>query len=159
MGVTLTSEPDLFHWRLTSSGMFSFESMYMDLINFRLVFRSKNIWKTKVPQKTTILCGLCIGVLLLLRTIWQSVGGKVVNNIISLIRRKEYIIYLLTASLLLYFGVDSCGINLPPPTSIVNMFGNSLGGFEPKTKEHICVGVCSSFWVLWNYQNDCICTE
>ena len=44
--------------------------------------------------------------------------------------------------------------NLPPPTSIPNLFGNWLVGINKILKGHIRVGVCALLWAIWNCRND-----
>lgn len=52
--INLSQEPDVFHWKIHTSGVFSVKSMYADLINIGLVFRKKYIWKIKVLLKIKI---------------------------------------------------------------------------------------------------------
>ena len=51
MEVNLTDQTDRVISKLTSSGVFSVKSMYMDLINTGTIPKSLNIWKVKVPPK------------------------------------------------------------------------------------------------------------
>lgn len=46
--------------------------------------------------------------------------------------------------------------NLPPPTSMTNMFGNWLRGVPSALKAQIRVGVCDLLWALWNSRNDLV---
>ena len=55
MHISLSNTQDVFVWGLTSSGLFSVKSMYLDLINDQPKFTQKFIWKTKVPLKIKIL--------------------------------------------------------------------------------------------------------
>ena len=54
MHFTLSNTQDVFVWRLTSTGIFSVKSMYLDLLNNQPRFSSKYIWKIKVPLKIKI---------------------------------------------------------------------------------------------------------
>jgi hypothetical protein len=47
--VNLTETPDVFLWKLNTSGIFSVKSMYADFLNGHTVFLRKYIWKIKVP--------------------------------------------------------------------------------------------------------------
>ena len=54
MQVNLADEQDVFVWRLTSSGMFTVISMYLDILNGQTRFPRKYIWKIKVPLNIKI---------------------------------------------------------------------------------------------------------
>jgi hypothetical protein len=54
MDINLTAEPDRFVWRLTTSGVFTVKSMYLDYLNGHTKFLKKYIWKMKVPLKIKI---------------------------------------------------------------------------------------------------------
>jgi hypothetical protein len=52
--VHLNDEKDMFVWGLTSSGIFSVKSMYLDLLDDDTKYLKKYIWKMKVPLKIKI---------------------------------------------------------------------------------------------------------
>ena len=54
VNIQLTNEKDVLKWNLTSSGLFSVESMYGALLNNPQVFYNKALWKLKVPLKIKI---------------------------------------------------------------------------------------------------------
>jgi hypothetical protein len=54
MGLQLTDQIDTFKWALTTSGIFSVNSMYNDLINGHTVYLKNYIWKIEVPLKIRI---------------------------------------------------------------------------------------------------------
>src|SRR4051812_36788274 len=54
MQVNLSDEPDRLTWKLTSSGIFTVKSMYLDCINSVTLSKSLNIWKVKVPLKIKV---------------------------------------------------------------------------------------------------------
>jgi hypothetical protein len=54
MNVYLSDEPDSFKWNLTTKGIFSVKSMYVDYMNGHTVFLKKKLWKIKVPLKIQI---------------------------------------------------------------------------------------------------------
>uniref|UniRef100_A0A453MRN0 Reverse transcriptase zinc-binding domain-containing protein n=1 Tax=Aegilops tauschii subsp. strangulata TaxID=200361 RepID=A0A453MRN0_AEGTS len=49
MDVQLSDQADTISWKLTSNGIFSVKSMYLDLIDSGPLSRSLHIWKIKVP--------------------------------------------------------------------------------------------------------------
>jgi hypothetical protein len=52
--VELSTDQDVFIWRLTSSGMFMIESLYLDFMNDHTRFLRKYIWKLIVPLNIKI---------------------------------------------------------------------------------------------------------
>jgi hypothetical protein len=54
MDVNLTTQQDVFVWKLTTSGLFTVESLYLDFMNDHTKFLRKYIWKIKVPLNITI---------------------------------------------------------------------------------------------------------
>jgi hypothetical protein len=46
--------------------------------------------------------------------------------------------------------------NIPPPTSVNNLFGNWLNGINKQIKAWIHVGVCFLVWAIWNCRNDVV---
>ena len=54
MNVNLSNSQDVFVWNLTSSGVFTVKSMYLDLLNDQPQYLRKYIWKMKVPLKIKI---------------------------------------------------------------------------------------------------------
>jgi hypothetical protein len=54
MKITLSTEPDVFFWKLTDSGLFSVKSMYLDLMNGHTIFLRKYLWQLKILLKIKI---------------------------------------------------------------------------------------------------------
>jgi hypothetical protein len=54
MRVQLKDQPDAFRWALTTSGVFTVKSMYLDLLDDHTPYLKKYIWKIKVPLKIRI---------------------------------------------------------------------------------------------------------
>jgi hypothetical protein len=54
MTVELNNEKDEFIWGLTTNGIFTVMSMYLDLLDDDTNFLNKYIWKMKVPLKIKI---------------------------------------------------------------------------------------------------------
>jgi hypothetical protein len=46
--------------------------------------------------------------------------------------------------------------NLPPPTNIINVFGNWLNGMPTDVKARIRIGISALCWSIWTYQNNII---
>jgi hypothetical protein len=51
MDLRLAKQPDVFVWKLTTSGSFSFKSLYLDHMNDHARFLRKSIYEIKVPVK------------------------------------------------------------------------------------------------------------
>ena len=51
MDVQLSDEADTICWKLTTTGVFSMKSMYLDLIDTGSLSRSLHFWKVKVPLR------------------------------------------------------------------------------------------------------------
>jgi hypothetical protein len=47
--INLSTQPDTFVWKLTTSGNFTVKSFYLDLMNDHTPFLRKYLWKIKVP--------------------------------------------------------------------------------------------------------------
>jgi hypothetical protein len=54
MEVQLTNEKDVFIWGLTTNGVFTVKSMYLDLLDDDTKYLQKYIWKMKVPLKIKV---------------------------------------------------------------------------------------------------------
>ena len=52
--VQLTHQADTISWKLTTNGIFSIKSMYLNLIDSGPLSRSLHIWKIKVPLRIKI---------------------------------------------------------------------------------------------------------
>lgn len=80
-----------------------------------------------------------------------------VRNVVFVTMRKRYTIcFDLCPFATLVWRTVHVAFNLRPPTSMANMFGNSLGGVHPKLKAHIRVVVCALVWAIWNCRNDLV---
>jgi hypothetical protein len=51
MSVQLKNEKDMFFWRVTTSGLFTVKSMYLNLPDDSTKYLKKYIWKMKIPLK------------------------------------------------------------------------------------------------------------
>ena len=76
--INLTQGRDVFHWKLTTSGSYTVDSMYRALMHSEVpVNNNKKIWKSKIPLKVKIFMWyLRRGVVLtkdnLARRIWRG---------------------------------------------------------------------------------------
>ena len=49
MAANLSTQKDVFVWKLTDDGKFYIKSMYLDTMNDHLRYRHKYLWKLKMP--------------------------------------------------------------------------------------------------------------
>jgi hypothetical protein len=54
MDVLLTTQPDVFRWGLTESGLFLVKSMYIDYMDNHTKYLHKYLWRIKVPLKIRV---------------------------------------------------------------------------------------------------------
>ena len=54
MEVQLSHQPDGLRWKLTSFGVFTVKSMYIDVINSNSIPTSKYVWAVKIPLKIKV---------------------------------------------------------------------------------------------------------
>ena len=52
--VSLSDEPDVFRWSLTTTGTFTVKSLYADFLNGHTRFLWKYLWRLKIPLKIKI---------------------------------------------------------------------------------------------------------
>jgi hypothetical protein len=131
--------------------------MYADYMNRHTVFLKKYLWKIKVPLKIRIF-------------IW-FLHQKVTLTKDNLVKRKctgctkcifcgthETIDHLFIACPFarLVWRVVHFTFNIPPSTSVNNLFGNWLNEIDKQTKARIRVGFCALVWAIWNCRNDVV---
>jgi hypothetical protein len=144
MNVHFSHEPDRFKWSLTTKGSFSVKYMYANIMNGHTIFLKKYLWKIKVRLKFRIF-------------MW-FIYKKVILNKYNLAKRRwtgctkcvfcgyhEMIDHLFISCSFahLVWRVVHFTYNIPPPTSVNNLFANWLNGIDKQTKARICVGVCA----------------
>jgi len=89
--VELVDGSDYFRWSLTRSGLFSVGSLYLHLIDTKIPFRHRKIWKIKIPLKIKIfLWFLQRGVVL---TKDNEKIGKGVRSVYAVMEMKLFNIY------------------------------------------------------------------
>lgn len=127
-----------FNWKLHVSGLFSVKSKYDDIVNVKHSFRTNFIWKLRVLLKIkNFLCYICSGVVLtkdnLAKHKWNGSNKCCYGD------EDETIQHLLLScpfARLLWRTVH-VAFNLPPLTSISNMFWNWLATLSAKLKAQI----------------------
>jgi hypothetical protein len=157
MAISLNSEPDVFCWKLTDSGLFSVKSMYLDMMNGHTIYLRKYLWKIKIPLKIKIFMWFLIYKVLLTKDNlakrkWNGCqkccfcdSTETVNHLfitcpfVKIIWRMVYLTY-----------------NIPPPANVTNMFGKWLNGVCKDDKHKIRVGISAICWSVWRTRNDII---
>jgi hypothetical protein len=157
MDITLTEVEDFFVWDLTSTGVYSVKSFYLNHMNSDIQFLHKYIWKLKVPLK--------------IRIFMWFLHRKVILTKDNLFKRKwkgdsaccfcnqaETIQHLFFSCPLaqIIWRIVHFALNIPAPSSIDHMFGNWLTGANKSEKRNIRVGACALLWAIWNTRNDYI---
>jgi hypothetical protein len=157
MMVNISDQQDKFAWKLTKSGIFTVKSMYLDLMNEDARFLHIYLWKLKLPLKIKIFMWLLRGKVLftkdnIVKRKWKGrmkccfCDSKETVQHLFISCRFVHIIWRM-----IYF-TD----NLPPPTSITNMFGNWLNGIPKNDKARLRVGVSALCWSIWTCCNNMI---
>uniref|UniRef100_A0A453SJU5 Reverse transcriptase zinc-binding domain-containing protein n=1 Tax=Aegilops tauschii subsp. strangulata TaxID=200361 RepID=A0A453SJU5_AEGTS len=72
MDVQLSDQADKISWKLTTNGLFSVKSMYLDLIDSGPLSRSLHIWKIKVPLRIKIFMWLVHKEVILTKDNWME---------------------------------------------------------------------------------------
>ena len=157
MDVHLSDQPDSFRWKLTTNGVFTVKSMYLDLINSGPLPRSIHIWKIKVPLKIKIF-------------MW-FVHKRVILTKDNLLKRRwvgsprccfcnndetiQHLFIDCPLAKLLWRSIH-IAFNITPPASIDMLFGTWLAGVEQVIAGRIRIGICALLWAIWNCRNDMI---
>ena len=147
--------PDTLQWKLSSSGVFSVKSMYMDLINTGTIPRTVHIWKVKVALKIKVFMWFVHkGVILtkdnFFKRKWEGSKRCYFCDQDETIWR----LFIKCPLAKLLWRTIHVTFNITPPRTISHLFDNGLTGVEPKSATHIRVGACALLWSLWNSRND-----
>jgi hypothetical protein len=155
MEVQLSSDQDFFRWNLTTSGVFSVKSMYLDFMNGHTIFLKKYIWKIKVPLKIRIFMWFLHRKVILtkdnlLKRNWQG------NKSCVFCDKDESINHLFFECPLakIIWRIVHMTFGIPPPRNVSNMFGNWLTGLDKHVVKNVRIGACAIVWALWNSRND-----
>jgi hypothetical protein len=129
LDVQLTSQPDVFKWGLTKSGLYSVKSMHIDYMDDHTKYIHKYLWKIKVPLKIKVcMWFLNKKVLLtkdnLIKRKWQG------NEQCCFCDQKETIQHLLIQCPLekMVWRIVHMTFGISPPMNITNLFGKWLDG-------------------------------
>jgi hypothetical protein len=153
----LTDVEDAFRWSLTTSGVFSVKSMYTDLLNEHTCYLKKYIWKIKVPLKIRIFMWFLHKEVILTKDNLSKRNWHGCTKC-SFCDQDETIQHLFFSCPFakIIWRIIYMTFNLPPPSSVSNLFGNWLNGVPKKDKGHIRVSVCALLWAIWTVCNDFI---
>jgi hypothetical protein len=155
MEVRLMPDQDSFKWNLTTSGVFSVKSMYLDFLNGHTKFLKRYIWKIKVPLKIRIFMWFLHRKVILtkdnlLKHNWHG------NPTCVFCDKAESIQHLFFDCPMakIVWRLVHMTFGLPPPKSIANLFANWLSNLNKNDVKLIRIGVCAIVWALWNARND-----
>jgi hypothetical protein len=125
--VVVVDDKDYFKWRLTKSGVFTVQSLYLHDIDTHPPFQHRKIWKWKIPLKIKIfLWFLQKGVVLtkdnLAKKNWKGSQQCVCCNFNETIQH----LFLDCPSAKMIWRIIFYATNLTQPRSISHMFGTWL---------------------------------
>ena len=154
----MTQERDVFRSNLTTSGSFTFDSMYRALTHSEVpTDNNKKIWKSKIPLKVKIFVWYLHRRVVLTKDNlahrnWQ--GSKKC----SFCTHDETIKHLFFQCKFARstWSVIQIASNLYPPTSIANMFGHWLDAISNRFRTLIRMGAYTLLWSLWLCRNDLV---
>jgi hypothetical protein len=150
MDVNLTTQQDVFVWKLTTSGLFTVKSLYLDFMNDHTKFLRKYIWKIEVPLKIRIFMWFLHKKVLLAKDNLAKRNWHGSRKCCHC-DQDETIQHLFISCPLarVVWRIVHMSFNISPPKNITNLFGNCLEGVEKKEKAQIRVRVCALLWVIW----------
>jgi hypothetical protein len=155
MDLQLSNENDKFVWSLTTSGVFTVKSMYLDLLDDGTKFLKKYIWKIKVPLKIRVFMWFLHRKVILTKDnlTKKNMTG---NEKCCFYDDKESIQHLFFECPFakIIWRLIHMTFGLTPPKNITNLFGNWLKGIPKNDLVQIRVGVCAVIWTIWNTRND-----
>lgn len=147
MNVQFFDQSNKIHWKLSTNGIFSVKSMYMDLIDFGPLSRSLHMWKIKISLRIKIF-------------IW-FVHKRVVLTKDNLIKRRRVgcskccycdqnktirHLFLDCSIAKLLWHTLHIAFNITPSTNINMLFRTWLSGVNGTMAYHIWIGICALLW-------------
>jgi hypothetical protein len=155
MEVHLMPDQDSFKWNLTTLGVFSVKSMYLDFLNGHTMFLKRYIWKIKVPLKIKIFMWFLHRKVILtkdnlLKCNWHGNPTCVFCDKVELIQH----LFFDCPMAKIVWRLVHMTFGLPLLKSVANLFGNWLSNLNKKDVKLIRIGVCVIVWALWNACND-----
>jgi hypothetical protein len=157
MTINLGTNQDRFVWNLNTSGLFSVKSMYNDCMNDHTPFLRKYLWKIKIPLKIKIFMWFLSNKVLLTKDnlAKRSWMGCTKCCFCGEQESVEHL-FLLCPFAKIIWRIVYFAYNLPPPSSITNMFGNWLYGVDKTSKCRIRIGVSALCWAIWRCRNNVV---
>ena len=125
--VQLSNNPDKFVWNLTTSGIFSVKSMYLDMMDDDTRYLRKYLWKLKIPLKIKIFMWFLSNKVLLTKDnlAKRNWGGCQKCCFCDSLETTEHLFISCPFARIIWRMIFFT-YNMPPPTNITNMFGNWL---------------------------------
>jgi len=155
--LTLTSEPDSFHWSLTQNGIFSVRSHYQALSQVEPQDTNRKLWKIRAPLKVKVfLRYLHRGVLLmkdnLAKRNWQG------NRACCFYLHEETIqhLFFYCRFARAVWSFFHCASGIPKPLNASHMFGSWLEGSPTKLQPIALLGAAAVCWSLWLSRNNIV---
>jgi hypothetical protein len=155
--IHLSTGPDEFRRNLHPNGKFLVDSLYKAIIQSDIpVNCNKKIWKMKIPLKTNFFLYWYLhrGVILtkdnLVKRNWRGSTQCVFCHQDKTIKHLLFR-YRFARSI---WSLIQVALNLYPPTSVANIFGNWLHGIDLRFQTLIRVGALAVIWSLWLCRND-----
>jgi hypothetical protein len=157
MMVHLSDNPDQFTWKLTTTGIFTVKSLYLDQMNGHTRFLHKYLWKLKVPLKVKIFMWFLKNKVLLTKDNlakrnWHGCQKCVFCDSLESVDH----LFLSCPFTRIIWRMVYFAYNIPPPSNITNMFGNWLNGIDKKDKARIRIGVSALCWSIWTSRNNIV---
>jgi hypothetical protein len=155
MEVQLTPDQDSFKWNLTTSGVFSVKSMYLDFLNGHTKFLKRYIWKIKVPLKIRIFMWFLHRKVILIKDnlLKRNWHGNLTCVFCDKAESIQHLFFDCPVVKIVWRLVHMI-FGLPPPKSVANLFENWLSNLNKNDVKLIRSGVCAIVWALWNTHND-----
>ena len=157
MDVQLSEDSDTIRWSLTTTGVFSVKSMYLDLIDTGSLSRSLHFWKVKVPLRIKFFMWFVHKGVILTNDNLTKIN-RVGNTRCYFCDHNESIKHLFLECPLakLLWRSIHIAFNVNTPNSIHTLFGTWLNGVDSHIAKHIRIGICALDWASWNTRNDLI---
>jgi hypothetical protein len=157
MSVNLVDEQDKFVWKLTTSGSFTVKSMYEDLMNDQTPYPRKYLWKLKIPLKIKIFMWFLSNKVLLTKDNLAKRNWKGCTKCVFCGEQETvHHLFLSCPFARLLWRMIFFAFDLPPPTSVTNMFGHWLNGVDKISKNRMRIGVSALCWSIWRCRNDIV---
>jgi hypothetical protein len=157
MEVQLSTESDRFVWNLTTAGVFSVKSMYLDYMDDHPSCARKYLWKLNIPLKIKIFMWFLQKKVLLTKDNlakrnWTGCQKCCYCDALESI---DHLFFECPFARVIWRMIHFA-FNISPPDNVTDMFGNWLNGVDKVTKNKIRIGTSAVCWSMWNGRNDII---